>query len=117
MVDMEALGDFVRDARETKGMLQSELGARVGLSRASISLFERGHIKNPKITLLEAIATALDIAPQAIFQRAGISLPDAEVGAVQWLVQELDASNRRRLIRIGHALLQEQKDQPQKAAR
>lgn len=114
MVDLEALGDYVREAREAKGMLQSDLGRRLGKSRAWVSLFERGHILNPKVTFLETIAEILEVPPQAIFQRAGISLPDVETGQVQWLVEELDLPNRRRLILIGHALLQEQKNRPEK---
>lgn len=118
-MDMEGLGYLIRDAREAKRpkMRQRELGKAVGLSPASISLIECGHIRRPSVDLLEKLARALDIPVQPLLEKAGLSLPDSEVGQVQWLVDELDAGNRRRLIRIGHALLQEQKDRPQTEAR
>ncbi len=117
MVDLEALGYLVRDAREARRMTQAELGRHVGLSRASISLLECGRIVNPKITLLEQLAAALDIPKQPLLEAAGLTLPDAEEGQIHWIVEELDTPNRRRLIAIGHALLQEQKGQPRKGGR
>lgn len=117
MVDLEKLGYLIRDAREARKMRQAELGERVGLSRASISLLECGHIKNPKIPLLEALADALSIPRVELFSAAGVSLPDVEGGQVQWLLEELDLPNRRRLVALGHALLQEQKSLPQKVSR
>ena len=116
-MDLEALGDVIREERERQGMTQAELGRRVGLSRPSISLLERGSTKFPKIATLEAVATALGLPPQALFERAGVTMPDAAAGQVRWLAEQLDKPNLRRLIAIGHALLQEQQGRPQKAGR
>jgi transcriptional regulator with XRE-family HTH domain len=116
-MDLEGLGYLIRDAREGIGMSQAELGRKVGLSRGSISLLEVGGTKNPKMSLLTKLAQILNIAPSQLYEKAGVSLPDAESQTLQWLSEEMDVPNRRRLIAIGHALLQEQKRQPQRANR
>jgi len=117
MEDLESLGYLIRDAREAKKLKQAELGAMVGLSRASISLLERGNIKNPRPALLQAFASILEIPVGSLYEKAGITLPDGDAGEAQWLLEELDRPNRRRLIAIGFALLQEQRNQPQREAR
>lgn len=48
MANLEEFGYIVRDAREARGMNQATLGRMVGLSRASISLLERGEISMPQ---------------------------------------------------------------------
>ena len=57
MANLEEFGYIVRDAREARGMNQATLGRMVGLSRASISLLERGEIKYPRIALIEKLAS------------------------------------------------------------
>ena len=113
------LGDFIRDAREAKGWTQRQLGEAIGLSPASVTALERGHNKFPKIPILQAIADALGIDGQAIFEVAGVTQLGAERGEAQlhWIARQLDEPNLRRLIEIGHALLRVQLDQPQRAAR
>lgn len=114
-----ALGDYIRDVREAKKprVRQVDLGDRAGLKRGTLSALERGEILNPKIDMLQAVADALDIPVAELFTRAGISQPDAELGALQWLAGQLDQPNLRRLVAIGHALLQEQLGQPRKEVR
>lgn len=116
------LGDFIRDAREAKRLTQRQLGDIIGLSRASVTMIERGHTKFPKVSILQDIAHALEIDEAAIFEVAGVSQPGAGIhpesaAAVQWLANQLDPQNLRRLIAIGHALLQDQLTQPEKAHR
>lgn len=117
MLDLEALGEVIRDERERQGMTQAELGRRVGLSRPSISLLERGSTKFPKIATLEAIAAALNLPPHALYERAGIAVPDAGTGQLQWLAEQLDRRHLTLLLRIGHELLQEQQGRPKSAAK
>lgn len=115
--EWQPLGELIRLAREAKGMNQTELGRRVGTSRPTISLLESAQIKYPKIPMLTAIAKALDIPAATMFALIGVSSADAAPGQLHWLASQLDAANLRRLIAIGHALLQEQHDQLQTAAR
>jgi len=114
-----ALGDYIRDAREARRprVKQQDVADAVGVSRGTITSLERGGLVNPKIDMLQKVADALDIPVGELFARAGISQPDAELGALQWLAEQLDRPNLRRLVAIGHALLREQLDQPRKEAR
>jgi transcriptional regulator with XRE-family HTH domain len=117
MPDLEQLGYAIRKAREAKNMSQQELGRRLGLSAAAVSLLETGQTKFPKVGRLVQIAEILGIASTDLLAEAGFNLPDSDSLSLQWLAEQMDAGNRRRLIRIGHALLQEQKDRPQRANR
>ena len=98
-------------------MSQQELGRRLGLSAAAVSLLETGQTKFPKVGRLVQIAEILEIPSTDLLAEAGFNLPDSDSLSLQWLADEMDAGNRRRLIAIGHALLQEQKRQPQRANR
>jgi transcriptional regulator with XRE-family HTH domain len=117
MPDLEQLGYAIRKAREAKNMSQQELGRRLGLSAAAVSLLETGRTKFPKVSRLVQIAEILEIPSTDLLAEAGFNLPDSDSLSLQWLADEMDAGNRRRLIAIGHALLQEQKRQPQRANR
>jgi transcriptional regulator with XRE-family HTH domain len=117
MPDLEQLGYAIRKAREARNMSQQELGRRLGLSAAAVSLLETGQTKFPKVGRLVQIAEILEIPSTDLLAEAGFNLPDSDSLSLQWLADEMDAGNRRRLIAIGHALLQEQKRQPQRANR
>ena len=97
-------------------MSQADLGRRVGTSASSISLLETGQKVYPRIAQLQAIATALEVPVAPFLALAGVNAGEAMPGQLHWLASQLDEGNLRRLIRIGHALLQEQHDQLQTAA-
>lgn len=108
---------MIRVAREHKGMNQEELGRRVGTSRSTVSLLETGQVKYPRLPMLQAISAALGVPVASFLSEAGITEKEAAPGQLHWLATQLDEGNLRRLIRIGHALLQEQHDQPETAPR
>ncbi|WP_227936957.1 helix-turn-helix domain-containing protein [Alkalihalobacillus deserti] len=54
-------GGNIRKIREKKGMTLNELAAQSGVSKSYISYIERGMQKNPSISVLEKISTALGI--------------------------------------------------------
>ena len=114
--ELQPLGETIRKAREAKGMNQETLARRVGTSRSTLSLLETGQVKYPRIPMLQAIATALEVPVVGFLAEAGITESDAAPGQLHWLAGQLDDGNLRRLIRIGHALLQVQHDQPQTEA-
>jgi transcriptional regulator with XRE-family HTH domain len=57
------LKDRMRDLRTQKKMTQEELGERVGLQKAAINKYESGIVVNPKRSLIEKLARALDTTP------------------------------------------------------
>ena len=54
-----ALGDRIRDKRESKGMTLRELAAKIGVTEATVSRYESNQIKNPTNVKLRQIAEAL----------------------------------------------------------
>lgn len=59
----KTIGSRIREARETTGLTQRELGAKVGLHTSYISLIERDS-KRASVSALRRIADALEVAPE-----------------------------------------------------
>src|SRR4029450_13051963 len=58
--DLLALGHRLRHYRRAKGLTLDELGAAVGRAASHLSLIENGR-REPKLSLLQALATTLDV--------------------------------------------------------
>jgi len=111
----EELGVLVRRARESKGWTQKDLAERVGVSRPSITQLERGNVTYPRLPVLASIAAQLDIPTSAMAEFIGLATPETGSAQLYWLGSQLDAMHLRLLVAIGHSLLTEQHDPPQKA--
>ena len=57
---VETFGDRLRKLRQDKGLLQSELGAQIGVTKNHISRYERGYA-SPNLDNLERLARALSV--------------------------------------------------------
>lgn len=62
------IGEFLRKAREKKGLSQRELAELVGVSHVSIYNYEQGN-HTPRITHLKWLAQALDIKLEELIER------------------------------------------------
>ena len=51
----------LREIRERRGLSQAQLAAAAGVRQATISDLETGKAKTLRLTLLEALAVALDV--------------------------------------------------------
>lgn len=60
----DRVGARIRRVRKARGMLQTELGEKVGLNGDRIQKYENG-VRKPKYEMLEKIADALDVEPEA----------------------------------------------------
>jgi transcriptional regulator with XRE-family HTH domain len=97
-----AFGTNVRQHRRAAGMTQEGLGDRVGISIETIGKIERGAAA-PSFETVERIATALGIAPIALFD-AG-TLPDGERGRLIAQIQEtLAAMDEEQMARAARML-------------
>lgn len=63
---METVAERIRKSREDSGLSQAELSRRVGVSRASVSLWEGGTTKSLKGENLQSLAHALAVDPNWI---------------------------------------------------
>jgi len=61
MMDLKAVGQRIKAAREAKNLTQEELAALVNLSTTHVSVIERG-LKVTKLDTFVAIANALDVS-------------------------------------------------------
>ncbi|MCI0346028.1 MAG: helix-turn-helix transcriptional regulator [Chloroflexi bacterium] len=64
LIGLSSLGASVREARLRRGISQAELGWRVGLSQATISRLENGHLRGLRLRKLAAIAGVVQFAPR-----------------------------------------------------
>ena len=62
---MSTFGKRLRHHRKQQGLTLAELGARVGRSASALSLLESGR-REPKLSLITALAAALDVVPDAL---------------------------------------------------
>jgi transcriptional regulator with XRE-family HTH domain len=74
---LDALGALIRAQRVTAGLSLRELAERTKVSNAYLSQIERG-LHEPSISVLGAIAAALDVSLEALLARAGLLVPEGE---------------------------------------
>ena len=72
---LEALGALIRAQRVTAGLSLRDLAERTKVSNAYLSQIERG-LHEPSISVLGAIAEALDVSLEALLARAGLLAPE-----------------------------------------
>jgi XRE family transcriptional regulator, fatty acid utilization regulator len=78
-MDLVTLGQRLRHLRRTRGMTLDQLSAAVGRAPSQLSLIENGK-REPKLSLLQAIAAALGVPmqdllrPEAPSRRAGLEI-------------------------------------------
>ena len=85
---LDALGALIRAQRMTAGLSLRELAVRTKVSNAYLSQIERG-LHEPSLSVLGAIAAALDVPLATLLTRAGVLDPDAG-GAVDTEAAILD---------------------------
>src|SRR4051812_50032066 len=68
---LEALGALIRAQRLTAGLSLRDLAERAKVSNAYLSQVERG-LHEPSISVLGAIARALDVSLEALLTQAGM---------------------------------------------
>jgi transcriptional regulator with XRE-family HTH domain len=89
---LDALGALIRAQRVTAGLSLRELAERTKVSNAYLSQIERG-LHEPSISVLGAIAAALDVSLEALLSRAGLLAPEGEAErAAGALVRDTEAA-------------------------
>ncbi len=83
----QRLGTAVRSVRVRRGWRQSDLARRSGVSQATISRVERGHLDTVSLSVLRAVAATIDIRVDVVGR---------------WRAGDLD-----RLLNAGHSQLHE----------
>lgn len=90
---MTTIGDKIKSARELKGLTQSDLASKVGVSRNAVSLWESNK-NGPSLATLLKVCAELDLSPDGfstvqkpiqITEELGAMAIKGEVRAGAWL--------------------------------
>lgn len=84
------LGAFIREQREKSAMSLRKLAEQAGVSNPYLSQIERG-LRRPSAEILKAIARALHIRTESLYERAGL-LDDEQ--RPEGVIAAIDADNR-----------------------
>ena len=83
------VGHAIRLCRRQRGITQTELAKKAGVSVSYLSLLERGERSDPSLTTLEGISDALEIPLSLVFFLA--SEPSELEGIDQEVIEKLSA--------------------------
>jgi transcriptional regulator with XRE-family HTH domain len=107
---MDTLGDVIRAQRQLHRMSLRELARMTGISNPYLSQIERG-LREPSDTVVDAIAEALDLTTERLYDAAGIRVEDdgaEDAGGVRDAIladPDLKPQQRRALLETYEAFL------------
>ncbi|MBQ8616542.1 MAG: helix-turn-helix transcriptional regulator [Clostridia bacterium] len=58
-----SMGDRIRYLRESRGMTQEELGAKIGVQKSAIRKYEKGEVENIKRSSIKIMADLFGVSP------------------------------------------------------
>jgi transcriptional regulator with XRE-family HTH domain len=85
---MIQMNERIKKIRKQKGLSQTELGDRIGVSQQVITNYERG-LREPDIETLLKIAGALDVTLESLIGEKPISPEDQTSRAVQKRIEQI----------------------------
>ena len=71
----ERLGEFIRRQRELSELSMRQFADLAGISNPYLSQIERG-LREPSERVLDAIATALQVSADSIYEQAGVTVTE-----------------------------------------
>lgn len=106
----DMLGAYIRAQREMADLSLRQLSAQSNVSNAYLSQIERG-LHQPSVSVLRAIAEALNVSAQTLLAQAGLIDPNESTPAAQRDVEEaidadptLSPENKRVLLGVYRSL-------------
>ncbi len=106
------LGSFIRQQRERSAISLRKLAERAGISNPYLSQIERG-LRNPSGEILKAIARALYLPAEALYEKAGL-LEERDVPEVVAAIRSDEAltqKQREALVEIYSSFIGDQKEE------
>ena len=105
-MDMKAIGQRIKQAREAKRLTQEQLAEKVGLSASHISVIERG-IKSPRLETLVEILNILKVDANSILSDV-LSVSNEIVSSLlSDKLSVLPETQQRKILRVLDTLIQE----------
>ena len=103
-MDLKAVGQRIKAAREAKNLTQEELAALVNLSTTHVSVIERG-LKVTKLDTFVAIANALDVSADALLRDVVTHSVTGVTNELSDMIGKLPKDEQKRILNAVRALV------------
>ena len=103
-MDLKAVGQRIKAAREAKNPTQEELAALVNLSTTHVSVIERG-LKVTKLDTFVAIANALDVSADALLIDVVTHSVTGVTNELSDMIEKLPKDEQKRILNAVRALV------------
>jgi transcriptional regulator with XRE-family HTH domain len=104
-MDLKAVGQRIKMAREAKNLTQEELAAMVNLSSTHISVIERG-VKVTKLDAFVAIANALEVSADTLLIDVVAHSVDGVSNELSDMISKLPLDEQKRILNAVRALVE-----------
>lgn len=105
-MDLKAVDQRIKDAREAKNLTQEELAALVNLSSTHVSVIERG-LKVTKLDTFVAIANALDVSADELLVDVVAHSVTGVSNRLSDKISSLPMKEQKKIIKVIQALIEE----------
>ena len=105
-MDLKAVGQRIKEAREAKGLTQEDLAAIVDLSPTHVSVIERG-LKVAKLDTFVAIANALDVSADALLIDVVTQSTNGATNELAEVIAKLPVKEKRKILKAVKVLVEE----------
>lgn len=103
-MDLKAVGQRIKAAREAKNLTQEELAALVNLSTTHVSVIERG-LKVTKLDTFVAIANAFDVSADALLIDVVTHSVTGVTNELSDMIEKLPKDEQKRILNAVRALV------------
>ena len=103
-MDLKAVGQRIKAAREAKNLTQEELAALANLSTTHVSVIERG-LKVTKLDTFVAIANALDVSADALLIDVVTHSVTGVTNELSDMIEKLPKDEQKRILNAVRALV------------
>lgn len=103
-MDLKAVGQRIKAAREAKNLTQEELAALVNLSTTHVSVIERG-LKVTKLDTFVAIANALDVSADVLLIDVVTHSVTGVTNELSDMIGKLPKDEQKRILNAVRALV------------
>ena len=105
-MDLKAIGQRIKLAREAKGLTQEQLAEKVALTTCHISVIERG-IKTPRLETLVEILNILNVDANFILVDVLAVSNEITSSLLSNKLSELSETQQKMILRVLDTLIQE----------
>ena len=103
-MDVKAVGQRIKAAREKKGMTQEELAGLIDISPTHMSVIERG-TKIPRLDTFVAIANVLEMSADELLVDVVDHAVNSAVSELSATIEGLPRDEKMRVLRVVNAMI------------